>query len=345
MALENGLTFETIEMSGAGALAGRWEAAAATVRNTPLCEMDIGCLARYCGVRLWVRNRSLDKETLASYVYMGYGELLDASGLSLRQIEQLVEIVETSLDFDEQCEAIVSDQAIEQEALRQRMRVVRELGLFLDYPVRLSNLDHFSREYCAQAGLDTLDALILYINREHAVSGSLKSVQGMLAHGDRRGLAELFPYRVGWWGFHLPEALKLCLGRLTAIERRAVENFYDYCMRDREPGTPRLAMPPVLQRTLLPEVFECIVYFGRKQPALVERVYRRDFGYLNRRLMHLDDPELEARLMWLVKLATNVLERTLRCASDPQLDPPCVRFPRDMVDGFLMAVEHASVAG
>jgi hypothetical protein len=98
-----------------------------------------------------------------------------------------------------------------------------------------------------------------------------------------------------------------------------------------------MELPQVVESQLLPEIFQCLHYFGRRQPRLLVRMH--DSAYLCRELMFLNDPQTEGVLHWLAHLALAVFKpsKAVDLADElksisPELDTDICRDLRKMVD-------------
>ncbi|ADE54077.1 hypothetical protein [Coraliomargarita akajimensis] len=287
-------------------LSARWDKVAFRAQGSPFEDLSVACLAKNSGTRAWSRP-GVKGDTLARYAYFSFEELLEIEKLDLRLATQLLEICEVTLLFEEECDDLGSFQEIDNQAHAQRMRFVEEFGLYQDYPVKLANLNHELRELCGAEDVKTFIELMEFLDRladKAWIGGSYKCLQNVFAHGDENGLTEHFPYRLGHRGFHLPEALSFCLNRL---KRRELQEVHEYYERRRKRGRlmskpPQL--PAVVEDQLLPEILECLHYFGRRQPRLLIRLH--DSVFLCRELMNLNDPQTEGVLHWLIHLALGI---------------------------------------
>jgi hypothetical protein len=208
--------------------------------------------------------------------------------------------------MDAEVNFLGSFNAIDDMAKTQRMRFVEQFGLYHDYPLRLANFDAATREMFHDEEVVTLVDLMDFIDRmadKLMLSGELRRLQSIFAHGDEIGLTQYFPYRKGHRGFHFAEALAFCFERLSTREREAVLYYYERRGRNRL-FSKRVDVPQVLVDRLLPDVMECLLYFGRRQPRLLSRIC--DAAELCRELMYLDRPETENLVQWCVQLVLGI---------------------------------------
>ncbi|NQY32760.1 MAG: hypothetical protein HRT56_06275 [Coraliomargarita sp.] len=287
-------------------LSARWDKVAFRAQGSPFEDLSVSCLAKNSGTRSWSRP-GIKGDTLARYVYFSFEELLDVEKLDLRMATMLLEICENTLLFEEECEDLGSFDGIDNQAHSQRMRFVEEFGLYQDYPVKLANLSPELRELCAAEDVKTFIELMEFLDRladKAWIGGTYKCLQNVFAHGDEVGLTQHFPYRLGHRGFHLPESVSFCLNRLSRRDLQAVHEYHERRRRrNRLVGKTR-ELPPVVETTLLPEILECLHYFGRRQPRLLVRLH--DSVFLCRELMNLNDPQTEGVLHWLIHLALGI---------------------------------------
>jgi len=318
-------------LSSSEALAARWDTVAYRAQGSPFENLSMACLAKNAGTRPWSRPGGKVKgDNLARYVYLSFEELQEFEKLDEKTIKLLVEICEMTFTFEEECDDMGSFEEIDAQAKAQRMRFVEEYGLYQDYPVALANLDADLRELCEAEEVRTFIDLMGFIDRladKAWIGGSYKSLQNVFAHGDERGLQRYFPYRMGHRGFHFPEALSFCLNR---IRRRDLQAVFDYRERRRKRsrlGNRRPDLPEVVETQLLPEVLECMHYFGKRQPRLLVRLH--DSAFLARELMFLNDPQTEGVLHWLIHLALGIFKPSLMEDVDEELKELKVKMSED----------------
>lgn len=285
-------------------LSARWDTIAFRAQGSPFEDLSISALAKNSGVRRWSRPGSAKGDVLARYIYFSFEELLEVEKLDLKSATLLLEICETTFSFEKECEDLGSFEEIDSKAYAQRMRFVEEFGIYQDYPVSLSNLDENLLELCAAESIVTFIGLMEFLDRlsEKAwIGGVYKNLQNVFAHGDEKGLVRYFPYRLGHKGFHLPEAASFCIKRLSESEIKSVQEYFDYRSRRHKIIGKRVEMPEVIETKLLPELFQCLHYFGCRESYLL--AFMRNPDYLRRELMFLNQPEIESLLGWLIHLA------------------------------------------
>lgn len=285
-------------------LTARWDTVAFRAQGSPFEELSISTLAKNSGVRRWSRPGSVKGDVLARYIYFSFRELLDVEKLDLKSATLLLEICETTFSFEKEYEDLGSFEEIDSKAYAQRMRFVEEFGIYQDYPVSLSHLDANLLELCAAEHIVTFIELMEFLDRlsEKAwIGGVYKNLQNVFAHGDEKGLVNYFPYRLGHRGFHLPEAVSFCLKRLPENDLKLVQEYFEYRGRRHRLIGKRVELPKIIESKLLPEIFQCLHYFGCRQAYLL--AFIRDQDYRRRELMFLNKPEVESLLNWLIHLA------------------------------------------
>lgn len=331
---KNGLSF--IEE-----LSARWDTVAFRAQASPFEDLSISCLAKNTGTRRWSRpGASVKGDVVARYVYFSFEELLEVEHLDLKSATLLLEICEATFLFEEEYDDLGSFEEIDNQAHVQRMRFVEEFGLYQDYPVHLANLDESLCELCNSEEINTFVDLMGFLDRlsdKAWIGGSYKNLQNVFAHGDENGLTKYFPYRMGHRGFHFPEAAAFCLNRLNRRELQLVSEYYERRRKRKRIIGKRMELPAVVEDQLLPEICECLHYFGQRQPRLIMRMY--DSAYLCRELMFLNDPQSEGILHWLIHLALGIFKPSKVCdiadeleSISPEMDPQLSKDLRKMVD-------------
>jgi hypothetical protein len=322
-------------------LSARWDTVAFRAQGSPFEDLSISCLAKNTGTRRWSRPGGRVKgDIVARYIYLSFEELLEIEGLDLKAGTLLLEICEATFLFEEECEDMGSFEEIDNQAHAQRMRFVEEYGLYQDYPVRLANLDESLRELCVAEEIITFVDLMEFLDRladKAWIGGTYKNLQNVFAHGDEKGLTKYFPYRLGHRGFHVSEAIAFCLNRLSRHDLQEVFEYHERRRRRKRLVGKRMELPAVVESQLLPEIFDCLHYFARRQPRLLVRLH--DSVYLCRELMFLNDPQTEGVLHWLIHLSLGVfrpsksldVEDELKTIS-PQMNSTICKDLRKMVD-------------
>lgn len=294
-------------------LAARWDKVAFNAQGSPLEDLSITCLAKNSGSRPWPRNASKAKgDTLARYIYLSFEELQTIEQLDLKTATHLLEICEAILLFETGCNDLANFENLDEQAEAQHVRFLERFGLYRDYPIALSNLDADFRELCAAEEVVTLIDLMGFIDRlsdKAWIGGGYQSLQNIFAHGDEKGLCQYFPYRMRHRGFHLPEAISLCLDRLPRKDLQAVLDYYDQRQKKILFGRKRAELPKVVENRLLLEILHCLHYFGRRQPKLLVRLH--DSAYLSRELVFLQNPKVENLICWLLHLALGLFRPSL----------------------------------
>lgn len=302
-------------------LAARWDTVAFRAQGSPFEDLSISCLAKNTGAKSWARpGGKIKGDTVARYVYLSFEELFEVEKLDLRATSHLIEICEATFLFEEEFHEMGTFEEIDNQAYTQRMRFVEEFGLYQDYPVHLANLDEELRSVCVAEEIINFIDLMEFLDRlsdKAWIGGAYKNLQNVFAHGDEKGLTRYFPYRLGHRGFHLPEAVSFCLNRLSKRELMAVFEYHERRKRRSRLMGGRMELPSAVEDKLLPEIFECLHYFGRRQPKVLMRLH--DSAFLCRELMYLSDPQTESVLHWLIHLALGVFKPDTSVEIDEEL--------------------------
>jgi len=307
------------------ALSARWDKVAFYAQGSPFEDVSIAALAKNSGMRAWSRSGNRVKaDTTARYIYLSFEELIEIEKLDLKTAELLLEVLETTFLFENECDDIGSFEEIDNQAYAQRMRFVEEYGLYQDFPVQLANLDSDLRDLCRSEEIITFIDLMEFLDRlsdKAWIGGSYKNLQNVFAHGDESGLTKYFPYRMNHRGFHFPESLAFILNRISRKERQEIFDYYEFRRRRaRIRSNKVLEFPAVIESSVIPELFECLSYFAKRQPRLLTRLF--DSAYIIRELMFLSDPQSERVLHWLIRISLSLfqLEDATGSEADDQLE-------------------------
>lgn len=313
------------------ALAARWDKAAYRAQGSPFEDLSVSALAKNTGTRAWSRpGNKVKGDTIARYIYLSFEELLEIEKLDLKAATLLLEICEATFLFEEECDDLGSFEEIDNQAYHQRMRFVEEFGLYQDYPVALANLDTDLRELCAAEEIITFLDLMEFLDRlsdKASIGGSYRNLQNVFAHGDEKGLTKFFPYRLGYRGFHLLEALSFTLNRIRNNQLNAVFEYHERRRKRSRLTSKRMELPTVVETHLIPDVIKCLHYFCSRQPRLLVRLH--DSAYLCRELMFLNDPQTEGVLHWLIHLTLGIFRPTETQESDIDEELKKLTAPQD----------------
>ncbi len=304
-------TFEELEPQELKSLSSRWDKVTLQAQCSPLEDFSISALAKNAASRPWSSYTSTKGDTLARYIYLSFEELHSVEKLDLKAATHLLEICEATLVFEEACSNLGSFDGLDSQATKQRLRFLGEFGLHQDYPIKLSNLDPEILEMCQAEGANTLIDLMGFIDRlaeRSRVGGEFKNLQNIFAHGDEQGLYRYFPYRMGHRGLHLPEALSICLERLSDKDLAAVFEYHGSRQKKSWFSIKQTELPAAIESQIIPLFFQCLHYFGQRQTKLLEHLY--DSDYLFRELMFLKDPRREELINWLLNLTLSIFQPT-----------------------------------
>lgn len=323
---------DKIKLDELDKLSARWDKIVFHAQGSPFEDLSVNCLAKNTACRPWSRaSAKIKNDTLARYIYLSFEELLEVEKLDVRAATHLLEICESTMLFMQESQDLGGLGEIDSQATTQRMRFVEEYGLYQDYPIALSNLDTDLRELCQAEEVETLIDLMGFIDRltEKAwIGGSCRNLQNVFAHGDEKGLCQYFPYRMGHRGFHLPEALSFCLNRLPRGELQAVLDYHELRRNKKRFGKKTIELPHIVETQLLPEIFECLYYFGRRQQKLIVNLH--DSAYVSRELMFLNDPQSEGILHWLLHLAMGMFRPSAQQNVDEELKSISINTDTDL---------------
>lgn len=289
-------------------LSTRWNKVTLHAQCSPLEDLTISCLAKNAASRPWPRTYTKVKgDTLARYINLSFEELMSVENLDLKTATHLLEICEATLLFEKECSNLAMFEGLETQATNQRLRFIKEYGLYQDYPIALTNLDPGLLEMCQSEEVLTLIDLMGFIDQladRTWVGGELKKLQNVFAHGDEKGLCEHFPYRMGHRGFHLPEALAICLKRLPKSDQKEIFEYHENRKNKSWFGMKQAELPQIIEARIIPDFFHCLNYFGQRQASLLIRLH--DSAFLTRELMFLNDPNREDVIHWLLHLSLSI---------------------------------------
>ena len=295
-------------------LSQRWGAIAFKMVDSPYESFTVAALARNAGGKPWFRPTRREEDELSFYLDKSLDELLAIKGMDEEQIERLIDIIETILSFEDECNMLGSMDMINDQAIEERMRLIKQLGLYDDLPLAFGNIDEVTQGLCQREGVHTLIELMEFIDKladKSYLGGALHGLQVVFAHGDEQGLAKLFPFRKGHRGFHFTEAVAFAYNRLTTDEKKSILEFHQKTKRSL---FSKNTAPQVVVEKLVPEILKLLDYFSQKQPTLPEKL--RDPDYLQRELLFLDKSYPHKFLLWLIQTLVGQIDENKALAED-----------------------------
>lgn len=291
-------------------LSERWDQIAYRMQGSPLADLNINTLAKTVTLQSWTTPRhKTNSETFSRYIYSSFEELIKVEKLDLESAKFLLDICESVFKSEDMYCEMGNLKDVDNQVNNHYMRLIERFGLNRDFPIALSHLDESHLEVLAAEGIQTFLDLMGFLDKlfDHGtIRGSYQVLQKIFAHGDEQGLSDYFPYRIGSTGFHLPETLALILSNLSIADQNELSAYHEG--RDKRKlafGRTRAKLPYVVEKKVLPKIFECLAYFGQRKSQLPRSLL--DGAYLSRELMHLNDPKKEALLHWLVRLSLGLI--------------------------------------
>jgi hypothetical protein len=246
-------------------------------------------------------------ETPAKYIDLTFGELNICPGLSGRpeRIDQLIDILEETLAFDNPFGEMVAQSAAASAEENPLLKTLTRLEIPTDFPIEASLLSADVKAFCQLEKIRTLAEFADFAQNmppQVVVGGDFRTLLNALAHVNEKALAAILPFRVGSKGLHLPEAVGQLIDALAPAERLALLKHYGVRLNDSEAneaaGVDRQRLTQV-EQSLRQSVARVKELFGAEVlglPAII-----KEHGSLGRYLVILGNPQKEALVARLLE--------------------------------------------
>lgn len=181
-------------------------------------------------------------ETPGKYIDLSFDELCISPGLAghAERIDQLIDILEETLAFDNPFGEMVAQSAAASEQENPLLKTLTRLEIPLDFPIGMSRLSEDVKSFCSAESINTLAEFARFAQNmppQIVVGGDFRTLLNALAHMNEAALATFLPFRVGSKGLHIPEALGQLVDSLTPAERLALLKRSGGLLTDEEKRT------------------------------------------------------------------------------------------------------------
>jgi hypothetical protein len=209
--------------------AAEWEEIRKKFRNSIMADTSLVSLAQNLDTKEW--PISGDEEKPSKYIEFNYDELLmlpEIAG-SAERADHLIGILKETLAFDDPFGEMVAQ--VEESTSKENpvLKTLARLGIAEAYPLALVNVSEGTRTVCASEGVKTIGEfanLAQQMSTRVVIGGDFRALLNALSHGDEAGIGQFLPFRKGFSGLHLPEALGLASANLARPEQVALAQAY-----------------------------------------------------------------------------------------------------------------------
>ena len=246
-----------------------WDEVRTSFASSIMVDTQISSLAQNLDGPTWpVKTKD---ETPAKYIDLSYGEaleLLALKGQSAEKLDLLISILKETLAFDNPFGDMVEQ--TEAASIRDNplLKNMARSSIPENFPIALTALGADTVEFCKLEHLKTLGEFAVFaqgMSQNVIIGGDFRKLLNALSNLDEATLAEILPFRKGWKGLHLIEAL----GQATRVPNP------------------------------LPKAKEAIVWFADDFELLKKEF--TDGPSLTRHLSRLGNMELEKKVAELVR--------------------------------------------
>lgn len=279
-------------------LAELWDQVRKKFATSIMVETKLSSLAQNVEVMEWPLEG--DDETPSKYIDFSYEELKMLPELAPEpsRIELLVNILHETLAFDDPFGDMAEQiETSTNEGDKTVMKVLDELEIPQDYPIKLTNLSDESQDLCTAEGIETIGQFAEFAQsmaQNVVIGGDFRSFINALQQSDEEVIADYLPFRPNQKGLHLPEAFGMLIRPLSDDEKFALRRMFDRkgteSEVERHPGAESVDAAKIYNR-LHKKITPILVYFGDDRENLSRKVSAGES--LDRTFMVLNDPVVE----------------------------------------------------
>lgn len=278
--------------------AAEWEEIRKKFRNSIMADTSLVSLAQNLDTQEWPING--DDEKPSKYIEFNYDELLmlpEIAG-SADRADHLIGILKETLAFDDPFGEMVAQ--VEESTSKENpvLKTLARLGIPEAYPLALVSVSEGTRTVCASEGVKTIGEfanLAQQMSTRVVIGGDFRALLNALSHGDETGIGQFLPFRKGFSGLHLPEALGLASANLARPEQVALAQAYGAKLSGADAAVVTTLSPEQqakLEARIQAAVAGALDWFKDEKAAMQKAV---DAGTsLERQLVVIGDPVREA---------------------------------------------------
>jgi hypothetical protein len=278
--------------------AKNWEKVRLEFHTSIMVDTSLNSLAQNLDGAEWPIQG--EEETPAKYIDLSYDELRLVPGLNGHpgRIDQLIEILEQTLAFDNPFGDMVAQSAAAEAAENPLLKNLARLGIPPDFPIEESLLSEDVKEFCKLERILTLADFAEFAQNmppQVVVGGDFRKLLNALSHVNEAALATIVPFRPGSKGLHLPEALSQVFEMLPPAQRLALLKRQGGKLTEVEEKLAAGVTPESVtqaEETVQGRVERVMERFRDEVRALPVTI--REHGSLARHLVVLGNPQKEA---------------------------------------------------
>ncbi|MEX2044224.1 MAG: hypothetical protein WD941_02650 [Opitutus sp.] len=164
-------------------------------------------------------------ETPAKYIDLSFNEvieLLQLKGQSPDRMDQLIDLLRQTLEFDSPFGEMVEQTEAASERDNPLLKNMAKLAIPENFPIALTALEPGTLEFCKLEKLSTLGEFAVFaqsMSQNVIVGGDFRKLLNALSHVDEAAITEVLPFRRGHKGLHLIEALGQASKAPDAVQR------------------------------------------------------------------------------------------------------------------------------
>src|SRR5882757_830062 len=206
-----------------------WDDIRKKFRHSIMADTSLVSLAQNLDTKEWPHKA--DDEKPSKYIEFSYDELLMLPEIAghTDKADHLIGILKETLAFDDPFGDMVAE--VEKTSAKDNpiLKTLSRLNIPATYPLALANFSEGTRVVCASEGVKTIGEfanLGQQMSTRVVLGGDFRNALNALTHGDEEGIGLFLPFRKGFTGLHLPEALGLVSAGLSRPEQLGLAKAY-----------------------------------------------------------------------------------------------------------------------
>lgn len=303
--------------------AAEWEEIRKKFRNSIMADTSLVSLAQNLDTQEWPING--DDEKPSKYIEFNYDELMmlpEIAG-SADRADHLIGILKETLAFDDPFGEMVAQ--VEESTSKENpvLKTLARLGIPEAYPLALVSVSEGTRTVCASEGVKTIGEfanLAQQMSTRVVIGGDFRALLNALSHGDEAGIGQFLPFRKGFSGLHLPEALGLASANLARPEQVALAQAYGAKLSGADAAVVTTLSPEQqakLETRIQAAVAGALDWFKDEKDAMQKAVEAGTS--LERQLVVIGDPVREAiAARFFLRATGSKAAKTAKAAVEPK---------------------------
>ncbi len=287
-----------------------WDDIRKKFRNSIMADTSLTSLAQNLDTLEW--PHAGDDEKPSKYIEFGYDELLMMPEIAgkAEKADHLIGILKETLAFDDPFGDMVAQ--VEETAAKDNpiLKTLGRLNIPASYPMALANFSEGTRIVCASEGVKTIGEfanLGQQMATRVVLGGDFRNALNALTQGDEVGIGQFLPFRKGFTGLHLAEAIGLIPAGLPRPEQLGLAKAYGAKLSPSDASAAKALTKEQVEKLeagLRTTLLAALDWFKDQKTDLEKHL--QDGGTYERYFVVINDPAREAIAVKLTAAAVKV---------------------------------------